>query len=92
MCLIITFIAFLVSSLLYFKAPKLHNKTFEILPIAYLGASLMWCVDGFFNLYNNDPFLDMEPQEMLLGFIIVFVGIALLGLTAAYRAVFKKRT
>lgn len=52
------------------------------LALAFWGASLMWCVDGFANLAEGEPFIELtDPALMaddaLLGFVVVAAALAL---------------
>lgn len=80
MCLLITVIAAVISTILwYIKAPK---DTYKIgtLSIIYWGASLMWFVDFVFEFaelkseYFNQPFSDIL-NDSILGLCVTVLGL-----------------
>ena len=52
------------------KAAKLG-----ILAMMYWGASIMWTVDGVFNIIHGESFLDLSGNDALLGLTIVLCGL-----------------
>lgn len=75
MCLMITLLAAVVSTIIwYFNAPE---KKFHLgaLSLMYWGAALMWTVDGFFCVAEGEPFLDLSVSDALLGLLIVICGL-----------------
>lgn len=61
------------------RAPAL---SWGSLALAFWGASLMWCVDGFANLAAGESFIELiDPALMvddaLLGFVVVAAALAL---------------
>lgn len=76
MCLILTFIAAIISTALYFLCPKFSNRfSLEYLTLMYWGASLMWSVDGFFRLIEGEAFFDLSMNDTLLGLLIIVCGL-----------------
>lgn len=88
MCLILTFIAAIISTALYFLYPK-FSKSFslEYLTLMYWGASLMWSVDGFFRLIEGEGFFDLSMNDTLLGLLIIICGLFF----AAVRSIIYKK-
>lgn len=79
MCLIITMLAAVISTVLWYaKAPK---DTYKIgtLAVIYWGASLMWFVDFVFEFaelkaeYFNQPFADIL-NDSVLGLCVAVLG------------------
>ncbi len=90
MCLILTFIAAIITTLLYFFNPKTSARfSLEYLALMYWGASLMWSVDGFFRLMEGESFFELTMNDTLLGILIIFCGLAF---TAARTMIHKKAT
>ncbi len=76
MCLILTFIAALFSTALYFLRPGISKRfSLEYLSLMYWGASLMWSVDGFFRLMEGESFFDLSVNDTLLGVLIIICGL-----------------
>lgn len=76
MCLIITLLAAVVSTLIwYFNSNRKHLKL-GTLTLMYWSASLMWTVDGIFCIANGEPFLDLSGNDALLGLVVVLCGTA----------------
>lgn len=76
MCLLITLLAAIVSTAVwYIHAPADRLKA-GTLSLMYWGASLMWTVDGFFSVGAGEPFLDPSGNDALLGLLIVVCGLA----------------
>jgi hypothetical protein len=74
MCLLMTLAAAIAASLAwYFRG---NGKTrFDTLSLMYWGAALMWMVDGFFRLAEDEPFLDLTRDDALLGLLVVAAGL-----------------
>ena len=75
MCLLITVLAAVIATIVwYVKIPKnLYNV--GTLCLIYWGASLMWLVDAFFCLTEGEPFLDISLNDALLGFVVALCGL-----------------
>lgn len=81
MCLILTFIAAIITTIIYFLSPKTAKKfSLEYLALMYLGASLMWSVDGFYRLIEGESFFELTLNDTLLGVVIIFCGLAFVGI------------
>ena len=80
MTLIITAIAALVTAVLFFKNPaEAREWHIGTLALMYLGAALMWCVDGFAAVAQGGPFIELTDtaammDDMLLGICVVVLG------------------
>jgi hypothetical protein len=76
MCLMITLLAAVISTIVwYVKLPESKLKL-GTLSLMYWGAALMWTVDGFFCVAEGEPFLDLSLNDALLGILIVICGLA----------------
>ena len=81
MCLILTCIAAVISTTLYFLCPGLSKRIFlEHLALMYWGAALMWSVDGVFRLREGEHFLELTLNDTLLGMLIVICGLGVVSL------------
>lgn len=90
MCLILTFIAAIITTALYFLRPNFSRRfSLEYLTLMYWGASLMWSVDGFSRLMEGESFFELTMNDTLLGILIVFCGPAF---TVARAMIHKKAT
>ena len=82
MTLIITAIAALIAALIYLHDPiAARSKQLGVLVLMYLGASLMWCVDGFACLAEGESFVELTDisavaDDALLGVCVVALGLA----------------
>ncbi len=75
MCLMLTCLAAVVTSILwYFKDAK-NSYKLGTLALMYWGASLMWLVDCVFALMDGEAFLDLSFDDTLLGGLIVLCGV-----------------
>lgn len=80
MCLIITELAALISFAVWFFDSKSKEHKTGMLVLMYLGASVMWSVDGFFALSEGEPFFDLSLNDALLGILVVVCGLILYSL------------
>ncbi|MBQ5471219.1 MAG: hypothetical protein IIT58_04360 [Treponema sp.] len=90
MCEIITIIASIVFTVVYFVQKK-QGKTSKAVFLAMLmfwGAALMWSVDGIFSVMEGEGFFDISVKDTILGFIILASGLAVFG---GYAFIAKKR-
>lgn len=76
MCLMITLLAAVVSTIVWYVNAPENKLKLGTLSLMYWGASLMWTVDGFFCVAEGEPFLDLSVNDALLGFVIVICGLA----------------
>lgn len=82
MTLIITAVAALIAAIVYLRDPiAARRQSLGVLVLTYLGAALMWCVDGFACLGAGEPFIELaDPVAMaddaLLGICVVALGLA----------------
>lgn len=80
MTLVLTAIAALVVAVTYFKNPaEAREYHLGALALMYLGAALMWCVDGFASLAEGGSFIELSDasamvDDALLGVVVVVVG------------------
>lgn len=80
MCLILTCIAAVVSTTLYFLCSGLSRRiSLEHLALMYWGAALMWSVDGVFRLMEGEHFLELTLNDTLLGMLVVICGLGFVG-------------
>lgn len=75
MCLLITALAAVITTLVWYFKGSGEKLRLETLALMYWGATLMWLVDGFFLLSEGEPFLDTSWDDALLGFVIVLSGL-----------------
>lgn len=75
MCLVITLLAAVVSTVAWYVNAQEDRLHLGSLSLMYWGAALMWTVDGFFCLAEGEPFLDLSLNDALLGFVIVVCGL-----------------
>ena len=82
MTLIITAIAAVVSAIVYLRDPVAARAQYlGVLVLAYVGASLMWCIDGVACLAEGEPFVELTDaaamaDDALLGICVVALGLA----------------
>lgn len=80
MCLILTCIAAVITTVLYFRYPKISARfSLEHLALMYWGAALMWGVDGVFRLMEGECFLELTVNDTLLGILVVICGLGFVG-------------
>lgn len=81
MTLIITALAALVSAAVYLRDPlAARAQCLGVLVLTYVGASLMWCIDGVACLAEGEPFVELSDaaamaDDALLGICVVALGI-----------------
>ncbi len=93
MCLILTLIAALVSSVLWYKKDYANTYKIGTLALMFWGASLMWLVDCVFAVFEGEAFFDLSLDDTKLGALIIVCGIAAWGLMLAFsrsKQVFSK--
>lgn len=79
MCLLITIIAALISTIVWYTHAE--NNTYKVgtLSMIYWGASLMWLIDAVFEYielkadYFNQPLADLL-NDAILGVVVVVIG------------------
>ncbi len=78
MCLILSVLAMLVYLALFVSKSRrnLDSKSAKTTFLMFLGASLMWSVDGFAAAMNGESFLDLSREDLFLGLIVVCAGSA----------------
>lgn len=82
MCLIITALAAVAATLLwYYKPEQRRSANLGMLPLMYWGAALMWSVDGVFSLAAGEDFLDLSGNDALLGLLVVVCGLLAWGVS-----------
>lgn len=86
MTLVITALAAVIFTALYFATPRLGNTIHAgIAALMFWGASLMWCVDGFACLAEGEPFIELSDaaamtDDALLGICVVVLGLFVWGI------------
>lgn len=86
MCLILTCIAAVITTVLYFRYPKISARfSLEHLALMYWGAALMWSVDGVFRVMEGEHFLELTLNDTLLGMLVVICGLGVVGLRRVIR-------
>lgn len=75
MCLMITLLAAVVSSIVWYANAPGGRYGLGTLSLMYWGAALMWTVDGFFCIAEGEPFLDLSLNDALLGLLVVICGL-----------------
>ncbi len=75
MCLILTTLAAIITTIIWkIKFPK-HKNKIDILAFIYWGAAIMWSVDSIFNAAQGESFFDISLSDALLGITVISVGI-----------------
>lgn len=95
MCLLITVVAAIVFSALFFVSKKTdgaENPNGSVLrkfsqplfttTLAFWAAAIMWSVDGIANVAGGETFLDLSKEDALLGVIVALCGLALFAVLA----------
>jgi hypothetical protein len=70
-----TLVAALAASLAWYSKRRNEAMKLETLSLMYWGAALMWMVDGFFRLAEDEPFLELTLDDALLGLLVVACGL-----------------
>jgi len=78
MCLILSVLAMLTYLKIFISRSKrnLDSKSAKTTFLMFLGASLMWSVDGFAAMMNGESFLDLSKEDFFLGLVVVCCGSA----------------
>ena len=83
MTLIITAVAAVVSAIVYLRDPvAARAKQLGVLVLAYVGASLMWCIDGVACLAEGEPFVELADSAAMADDALLGVCVVALGLVA----------
>lgn len=78
MCFILTCIAAILVTGIYFLRPVLFKEyQLEHLALMYWGAALMWSVDGIFRITEGEAFCELSVNDTLLGVLVLICGILL---------------
>ena len=85
MCEIMTIVAALVFTALYFVGKRKGNPSRAVFTtmLMFWGAALMWSVDCVANKMDGEELFDISREDTVLGFIILGAGLlvfAVLGL------------
>jgi hypothetical protein len=75
MCLIITAFAAVSATLVWYFNSRRSSLKLGTLALMYWGATIMWTVDGFFCVKDDEPFLNLSANDALLGLVIVLCGL-----------------
>ena len=81
MCEIMTIVAALVFTALYFvgkRKGKPSNAVFTTM-LMFWGAALMWSVDCVATKMEGEPLFDISREDTILGFIILGAGLLVFG-------------
>lgn len=74
MCLIITAIAAIITTLVwYFKLPEKAYMLSKLV-LMYWGASIMWTVDGIYRIAEGEGFFELTLNDAMLGVVVVVSG------------------
>jgi hypothetical protein len=90
MTLIITAAAALIVAAIYFIKPNFaQNNSLGVLALTYVGASLMWVVDGIACVLEGEAFVELADaaamtDDALLGICVVVLGIIVWGIARFY--------
>ena len=78
MGLILSVLAMLTYLKIFISRSKrnLDSKSAKTTFLMFLGASLMWSVDGFAAVMNGESFLDLSKEDFFLGLVVVCCGSA----------------
>ncbi len=90
MCLILTAVAAAISAILWFTVFHDEKYNFQFLTLMYLGATLMWSVDGIFSVIEGEGFFDLSVDDAKLGVLVVILGVVLWAVTLIVRNVKTK--
>ena len=85
MCLILTAVAAAISAVLWFTVFYDEKYNFQFLTLMYLGATLMWSVDGIFSVIEGEGFFDLSVDDAKLGVLVVILGVVLWAVTLIVR-------
>ena len=79
MCLILTFLAAVFTSIICFSHPQFIQQ-FQLhkLALMYWGATLMWSIDGVFQLREGEAFFDLSLNDTFLGIVVIIFSINLI--------------
>jgi len=79
MCEIITILAALVFSVLFFIAKRSGKgaKAFGITALVFTGAALMWLVDCVVSVLEGEAFFDISFEDTVLGLMILGFGLVI---------------
>ena len=91
MTLLICALAGIICAAIWFAKPDFAN-TWHIgaLALMYIGAALMWCVDGFACLAEGEPFIELSDSaamadDALLGVCVVALGLVVWAIILAVK-------
>jgi hypothetical protein len=90
MTLIITAVAAIIVAIAYFAKPAFAQRnSLGVLALAYVGASLMWVVDGIACVLEGEPFVELTDaaavtDDALLGVCVVILGIVVWAVARAF--------
>ncbi|MDR1791261.1 MAG: hypothetical protein LBR20_06375 [Propionibacteriaceae bacterium] len=80
MTLIITAFAALFVGVLRLAKPGTAAIHLGVLALMYLGAALMWCVDGLNALFHGEPFVDLTDGTVIFDDTMLGLSVLALGL------------
>ena len=76
MCLIITTVAAIVTTIIWLTSKKAKNANISLLAFMYIGAALMWIVDSIYSVSEGEPFFNISLDDTYLGILVVVCGLA----------------
>ena len=83
MTLIITALAAVITAVIYLMNPQAARaKHLGVLVLAYMGASLMWCVDGIAAVAAGEPFVELSDSAAMVDDALLGICVVALGLVA----------
>ena len=93
MTLIITALAGIIAVIIWAAKPAIAERYhIGALALMYIGAALMWCVDGFACLAEGEPFIELADTAAMTDDALLGVCVVALGLVAwAIIIVVKRR-
>lgn len=86
MTLLICALAGIICAAIWIARPEFANRLhIGALTLMYIGAALMWCVDGFACLAEGEAFIGLSDtaamaDDALLGLCVVALGLVIWGI------------
>ncbi len=86
MCLIITIIAAVICTGIWYFCANARKYNFGMLILMYWGAALMWSVDRVFCVLEGENFFDFSRNDTLLGILIMLCGLFVWGISVLIKS------
>ncbi len=80
MCLVLTVIASLITSICYAAklfAHKKGDKAMLSVSLMFWSAALMFCFVGFTDMMSGKPFLELTIKDAAIGAVVIIAGIGM---------------